>query len=134
MEERPLISIYTQVYNTKQADLRHCVESVLAQSYPNFEYFILDNGSTDGSAEILREYAQRDSRIQLTRIEPNIATWRGQETLRQIHGAYFTTVDSDDWWEADYLERLLAFAIQISPVQAINSTTRRITWEGSEHH
>ena len=112
MGENPLISIYTQVYNTEEVDLRQCIESVLGQSYTNFEYFILDNGSTDGSAKILLEYAEQDARIHLKRLEPNVAAWRGDVVLPQMQGEYYATVDSDDWWEPDYLEKLLAFTLQ----------------------
>ena len=109
---QPLISIYTQVYNTPEDYLRQCIESVLAQTYPNFEYIILDNGSTDGSAEILQEYAQQDTRIILTRVEPNVPGWRFSEIGIQALGTYFACIDSDDWWEHDYLERILSFLKQ----------------------
>lgn len=112
MSDQPLISIYTQVYNTKESDLRQCIESVLTQTYPNFEYIILDNGSTDGSGKILQKYAQQDKRIKLTRIEPNIPGWRFPEVDSHASGLYFTNLDSDDWWEHDYLERLFAFLNQ----------------------
>ena len=110
MAEEPLISIYTQVYNTKESDLRQCIESVLGQTYSNFEYIIFDNGSTDGSAEILQEYAQRDRRIKLTRTEPNALVWRFPEIASQALGSYFAVVDPDDWWDPVYLESLLRFA------------------------
>lgn len=109
MAEEPLISIYTQVYNTKESDLRQCIESVLGQTYSNFEYIIFDNGSTNGSAEILQEYAQRDRRIKLIRIETNIIAWRFQEVAFQASGAYLSCLDSDDWWDPVYLESLLRF-------------------------
>lgn len=112
MTGEPLISVYTQVYNTKESDLRQCIESVLAQSYTNFEYIILDNGSTDGSAEVLQEYAQRDYRIKLTRLELNCPSWRFSDVQNQVAGAYFTCLDSDDWWEPSYLERMLEFLLK----------------------
>ena len=66
-----MITIYTQVYNAKPY-IRQCVESVLHQTYPHFEYYLADNGSTDGCKEILEEYAASDSRIKLFRNEKNV--------------------------------------------------------------
>ena len=108
--DQPLISIYLQVYNTKDSDLRQCIDSVLGQTYTNFEFIILDNGSTDGSAKILRQYGQQDKRIKLTRVEKNVFTWRFPEVESQAVGEYFAYLDSDDWWDSRYLESLLTFA------------------------
>ena len=60
--EQPLVSIVTPVYNG-EAFLAETIESVLGQTYQNWEYFLLDNASTDGSAAIIRRYAERDERI-----------------------------------------------------------------------
>lgn len=105
-----MVTVYTQVYNT-EAYIRQCVESVLNQTYPYFEYYLIDNGSTDGCKEILREYAAADRRIKLIRHEKNAIPPLGAKIPRQ-HGVgrYYTALDSDDWWEPDYLEKLLAFA------------------------
>jgi glycosyltransferase involved in cell wall biosynthesis len=70
----PFVSIVTPVYNGAKY-LRDCIEGVLKQTYPNFEYVILDNASTDGTAEIIADYASRDSRIR---------TFRNPETLKII--------------------------------------------------
>ena len=62
----PLVSVVTPFYNTAP-HLAQCIKSVLAQTYPHFEYILMDNCSTDGSAEIAESYARRDSRIRLIR-------------------------------------------------------------------
>jgi glycosyltransferase involved in cell wall biosynthesis len=62
----PLISVITPFYNTAPF-LAECIESVLAQSYTNFEYILSDNCSADGSTEIAQSYARRDPRIRLVR-------------------------------------------------------------------
>src|SRR5713226_1044787 len=63
---RPLVSVVTPFYNTAPY-LAECIESVLAQSYSQFEYILMDNCSTDGSSEIAATYASREPRIRLIR-------------------------------------------------------------------
>ncbi len=63
---QPLVSVATPFYNTAPY-LAPCIESVLAQTYSNFEYILSDNCSTDGSTDIAESYARRDSRIRLIR-------------------------------------------------------------------
>lgn len=110
MNEPIIITVYTPVYNT-EAFLRQCVESVLNQTYLHFEYYLIDNGSTDGSKEILEEYAAADKRVRLIRNEKNTIPPPGAKAaIKNAIGTYYTILDSDDWWEPDYLERLLAFA------------------------
>lgn len=104
----PNVSIYTQAYNTKPF-LSCCIESVLNQSFSDFEYILIDNGSTDGSKELMEQYAQQDSRIRLIRLEENQpGVWL--EIARDSGtGQYLTVLDSDDWWEPNYLESLIGF-------------------------
>ena len=63
-EYKPLVSVVTPVYNAEKY-LAECIESVLAQTYDNWEYVIVNNCSTDGSLEIAKRYAKRDSRIRI---------------------------------------------------------------------
>ena len=101
------VSVCTRVYNTKPY-LAQCVTSVLSQTYKNIEYIIVDNGCTDGSKELLEEFAAKDKRIKLYRFEENrVAPLEFQMLLSHASGKYFTILDSDDWWESDYLERLV---------------------------
>ena len=62
LPERPLISVIMPVYNA-ELYLADAVNSILAQTYANFEFIIVDDGSTDGSAELVRTFAERDNRI-----------------------------------------------------------------------
>ena len=110
MERRPMITIYTQVYNTKPF-LAKCVESVLRQTFTDFEYVLIDNGSTDGCKEILERYAAQDSRIHLIQLEKN----NGGFPLFQIvfetaTGKYFAFLDSDDWLGPTFLEQMVSLA------------------------
>lgn len=105
----PKVTVFSQVYNTA-AYLPQCVESVLNQTFQDFEFLIVDNGCTDGSQDILREYAAKDARIKLIRFDENeIAPRALKAAAEHGTGTYATNLDSDDWWEPDYLEKLLAF-------------------------
>lgn len=108
----PLVSIVTPVYNNAD-DLPECIESVLAQTYQNWEYTIVNNCSTDGSAEIAHRYAAKDPRIkvhdnqQFLRVIPN-----HNHALRQIspESKYCKMVFGDDWIFPRCVEEMVAVA------------------------
>ncbi|MDE7245824.1 MAG: glycosyltransferase [Oscillospiraceae bacterium] len=83
------------------------IESILSQTYQNFEFLIVDNGSSDRSGEIAGTYAARDSRVRVIhRKRGNIGAGRNT-ALDAAKGAYITFIDDDDWVEPDFLEFLL---------------------------
>lgn len=87
------------------------VESVLSQTYNNFELIIIDNGSSDASSKFAEDYAKRDSRVKVIRREDsNIGAGRNTG-LDAAKGSYITFVDDDDAIEPDYLEFLLNLTI-----------------------
>ena len=97
-EESPLVSIVTPVYNG-EAYLAECIESVCSQTYPNWEYVIVDNRSTDRSREIAENYAGKDPRIRIHVNEtflPLMQNWN--HALRQISESskYCKVVHADD--------------------------------------
>lgn len=106
----PMVTIYTQAYNTRPY-LEQCVGSVLSQTYADFEYILVDNGCTDGSSELLDAFAKKDPRIRLIRYRENQISrpLRFELAREYARGAYYAVIDSDDWWEPDYLERLVGF-------------------------
>lgn len=107
----PAVTIYTQVYNTEKY-VEQCVESVLKQTFTDFEYILVDNGCTDHCGEILESFANRDRRIRLIRNEVN-RTGFSFDLLREMaQGRWLAFLDSDDWWELNYLESLLGFLEQ----------------------
>lgn len=100
------VTIYTQVYNAGPY-LRQCLDSVLAQTHTDWEHIVADAGSTDGSVDILKEYA-KDSRVKFIQLPKNI--WSQYEMTEQYAtGEYYASLDHDDWWEPEFLERLLKF-------------------------
>lgn len=99
------VTIYTQVYNAGPY-LRPCLDSVLAQTHTDWEHIIADAGSTDGSVEILKEYAAGDSRVKFIQLPEN--RWSQYEMTEQYAtGEFYASLDHDDWWEPEFLERLL---------------------------
>ena len=125
MTDLPLVSVVTPFYNTADF-LRECIESVLAQTYPQFEYLLVDNQSTDGSAAIAAEYAQKDSRIRVIRNAKFVAqvpNYNG--ALRQVtpKARYVKVVLADDWIFPECLERMVAVG-ESYPTAAIISSYR----------
>lgn len=108
MDNFGLVTICSQVYNTKPY-LAQCINSVLSQTYSNFEYILLDNGCSDGSSEVLEDFANKDSRIRLIRYEENQQVVWHRIIKKFASGDYLTFIDSDDWWDSDFLEHLLVF-------------------------
>lgn len=101
------VTIYTQVYNAGEY-LRPCIDSVLAQTHTDWEHIVADAGSTDGSVEILKEYA-KDERVKFVQLPKN--RWSQYEmTEKYATGEYYTSLDHDDWWEPEFLESLLDFS------------------------
>lgn len=96
MMSKPLLSVIVPVYNTAPW-LRRCLDSICAQTYKNLEILCVNDGSTDDSAEILAEYAARDSRIRVyTQANAGLSAARNTG-LENATGEWVTGVDSDDW-------------------------------------
>jgi glycosyltransferase involved in cell wall biosynthesis len=108
----PLVSIVTPVYN-EEKHLGECIESVLAQTYSNWDYTIVDNCSTDGSAAIAERYASRDARIRVLRPKEFIPSFPNcNRAVRQISplSKYCKVVLGDDWIFPECIERMVAVA------------------------
>lgn len=101
-----MISVIMLTYNREKLVSR-AIESILAQTYPDFEFIIVDNGSADRSGEIADEYAAKDGRIRVIHRERgNIGAGRNTG-LDAARGEYIAFIDDDDWAEPDFLEFLL---------------------------
>jgi len=104
-----LISIITPNYNCVHF-ISETMESVLAQTYTNWEMLIVDDCSTDGSYELALEYAAKDTRIKVIRNEKNSgAAISRNRALDIAQGEYIAFLDSDDLWESDKLEKQITF-------------------------
>ncbi|MCL2276753.1 MAG: glycosyltransferase [Treponema sp.] len=101
----PLISVIMLTYNREDLVSR-AIESILKQTFKNFEFVIVDNGSTDKCGEIADEYAVKDERILVIHCNRgNIGSGRNTG-LDMTTGEYITFIDDDDWCEPDYLDFL----------------------------
>lgn len=107
--EQNLVSIITPVYNAERF-ISATMDSVLAQTYENFEYLLVDDQSTDLSAQIISDYQAKDARIRLITLPKNSgAAVARNEGLRQAKGQYIAFIDSDDMWEHTKLAKQIAF-------------------------
>lgn len=102
----PAFSIIVPIYNAEKS-LRKCLQSLLVQTEPDFEVFMVDNGSSDRSNDICREYAGRDGRFILTEMPVNCGPSGARNAgLDGAHGTWVAFVDSDDFVEPVFLERI----------------------------
>ena len=109
-ESMPLVSILLPYYNDK-AFLADAIESVLGQTYQNFELVLFNHASTDGSRDIAHSY--NDSRIIHVEAEKNLgagATYNLALSLKQMTGSYFKTMCADDILCQDCLENMVMYA------------------------
>ena len=121
MLEQPKIYVFTRAYNAERT-IRRAVGSVLNQSYKNITYVIRDNGSTDGTYSICKEYQEKDKRIILVRneknnrfeTEPDKAAHKLELDIRYGvaigENDFFCLLDADDEYMPDFFERAVRFA------------------------
>lgn len=104
-----LISIVVPVYNAEKF-LNDTIQTVLAQTYPNWELLLVDDCSSDGSVSIIKKFAANDDRIHLLRNEKNSgAALTRNKGIEEAKGTYLCFLDADDLWEKEKLEKQLKF-------------------------
>ncbi len=133
MSEKPLISVVIPIYNVEKY-LDRCLSSVKTQTYENFEVLLVDDGSTDLSAEICRLYCEEDDRFRYFKQEnlgPDIARKTG---TREALGDYLVYVDSDDYIANNALNVMVSIALEtdadIVCSQFVRFNENKI-WQGS---
>ena len=104
-ESKALISIIVPIYNVEKY-LRQCLDSIQDQTYQNFECLLINDGSSDNSADICREYVSKDSRFRYIEKENGGVFSARNLGIEHSKGEYITFIDSDDWVDSDYLEVL----------------------------
>jgi glycosyltransferase involved in cell wall biosynthesis len=101
--KHPIISIIIPVYNAEKY-LQKCVDSVLTQTFSDFELLLIDDGSSDGSGKICDEYAQQDNRIKVFHKKNGGVSSARNLGLDNATGEWITFIDSDDWVADNFLE------------------------------
>ncbi len=104
-----MVSIITPAYNSSQF-IANCIESVLAQTYENWEMIIVDDCSTDNQNKVIGEYIKRDHRIKLIELNNNVGPAMARnKAIEKSSGRYTAFLDSDDLWLPEKLEKQIQF-------------------------
>ena len=106
-----MVSIIVPVYNSEKY-LRKCVDSILAQTFTDFELFLVNDGSTDDSPGICDDYASRDPRIRVIHQVNQGQSVARNNAIGRMSGEWVLFCDSDDWIHPESLERLYNAAVE----------------------
>jgi glycosyltransferase involved in cell wall biosynthesis len=120
---KPLVSVVTPFFNTAQY-LAECIESVLAQTYLNFEYILVDNCSSDGSSEIAGRYSRIDSRIRLVRrsvLLNQLDNYNNALGEISTSSKYCKLIQADDWLFPDCLQLMVQSFEQSESIGLVSS-------------
>lgn len=107
----PKLSVIVPVYNTEKY-LRECIDSILSQTFTDFELILVDDGSTDGSGAICDEYAGMDLRVHVIHQQNGGVTKARKSGVRRAGGMYFSFIDSDDWVHPEMFEQMVGKCVE----------------------
>lgn len=125
----PLVSVVMPVYNRENLVAR-AIESVLSQTFQDFEFIIVDDGSTDNTPKILNDYAALDKRIKIIRNETNRGIpFSRNRGINAARGTYIATMDSDDYSVSERLAKSVRFMKEHPEVDALTGDIKYITPE-----
>lgn len=112
MKEQPLVSIIMPSYNSATY-ISHSIDSILSQTYTNWELLITDDCSKDNTYEILQEYKEKDNRIKIYRLSSNSGAGIARNnSIEKAQGNFIAFCDSDDSWVLEKLEKQVDFMIK----------------------
>lgn len=128
--ESPRVTVGVPTYN-RAASLPRALESVLGQTYGDFELLVADNASTDDTAQVSADFAARDARVRVITQERNVGLTANFNALyREATGAYVLVLADDDWLDPDYLELCVA-ALEADSGLVIASGSARYHRDGA---
>ena len=130
----PLVSVIMPVYNTEKY-IAEAIESILAQTFTDFEFIIVDDGSEDNSAEIIRAYAARDDRIHFVQLAANAGQGAALSAgLAAASGEYVASQDSDDIILPERLEKQVRFLSANPDIGAVGVYAHVVTEDLQPKH
>ena len=104
-----LVSIITPSYNSSKF-IMECINSVISQTFQNWEMIIVDDCSNDNSREIISDLTAKDERLKSIFLEENVGAAEARNiAIRQSKGKYIAFLDSDDIWNKNKLEKQITF-------------------------
>lgn len=125
--KEPLVSIGLFTFNGAKT-LRRALDTLLSQTYKNFELIVSDNASTDETPRILQEYAAKDRRINYLRQKETINAADNQLfVLHQARGKYFMWAADDDWWDPKFIETLVK-GLEENPEYGVAMSSYDLLW------
>jgi len=127
----PTVSIIVPVYNGEET-IRRCVDSILAQEYRDFELLLVDDGSIDGSVQILDDYGRQDERVRVIHKENTGVSDTRNTAIELARGTYLQFLDSDDWITPD-ATKLLVRAAEANGCDLVISDFYRVVGERCSH-
>jgi teichuronic acid biosynthesis glycosyltransferase TuaG len=125
----PAVSVITPAYNAV-AFIGQTIESVRAQTFEDWELVIVDDGSTDGTTDLIEEYQDRDGRIRLLHQANAGPSAARNHAMREARGEFFAFLDSDDTWDPEYLARQLALFSEYPDTHLVTGVAR---YRGGPH-
>jgi glycosyltransferase involved in cell wall biosynthesis len=136
---QPFVTIITPCYNGA-AFIGECIESVLKQTYREFEYVLVNNCSTDQTLQIMHDYAKRDSRVRVhdnTDFLDVMVNHNHAASFMSPDSAYCKFVSADDWLFPDCVKQMVEFAVEHPNVGVVCSYSieqKRILFQGLDYH
>lgn len=129
--KKPLITIIVPCFNA-QNTIKETIESVLKQTYKNYELLIINDGSTDNSVEVCSSYAHSDNRISIISINNHGVSVARNTGIQHAQGEYIAFLDSDDLWQPNKLEQQINFMNSHPEVGVCFSKVEFISETGQE--
>lgn len=128
--ESSKVSIIVPVYNV-ESFLEECIESVLHQTYLNWELLLIDDGSTDRSATICESYSRKDNRIKFIHKENSGVSDTRNRGLELAEGKYIIFLDSDDYWNTNEILFQLVTVAEQNNVDIVRAEYKEVTVDGA---
>jgi glycosyltransferase involved in cell wall biosynthesis len=130
-KDHPLVSVVIPAFNVERF-IGETLDAVLQQTYDNFEVIVVDDGSTDRTAELVREYSQRDPRIRLY-LQSNLGPSEARNTaIAKSRGQFIAPLDADDIWYPEKLQKQVDCMLRFGPnTGVVYSWTAYLDEQGS---